>query len=224
MKALSFIIRVLVLLMFVSGLLHSQTITLRGSSAIELDLGFWNNVNAGQQLNLTGVKQEARASGFVGGLTYCYWMRENMAITVAGSLLSSEASSTVSVEGNTIINPVISVGQNSNALFSFLVGMRYFIPGPEPEDMIRPYLAIGVGSFMGFEAGNSLLAQSAHSESTFGGRVGVGLDAHLGQSVKLGVNAGYNAMSDFRSALGARTNFNGFDFSVGIAFLFGGRR
>jgi hypothetical protein len=217
MKALGFIIRALVLLMFMGSLLQSQTITLRGSSAIELDLGFWNNVNAVQQLNLTGVKQEAKASGFVGGLTYCYWMRENMAITVAGSLLSSEASSTVTT------NP-IGVSQNANALFSFLVGMRYFVPEPEPEDMLRPYLAIGVGSFMGFEASNSLLAQSAHSESTFGGRVGVGLDAHLGKSVKLGVNAGYNAMSDFRSAVGPRSNFNGFDFSVGIAFLFGGQR
>jgi len=199
------------------SLLQSQTFTLRGSSAIELDLGFWNNVNAGQQLNVTGVRQEAKASGFVGGLTYCYWMRENMAITVAGSLLSSEASSTI------ITNP-ITVRQNASALFSFLVGMRYFIPEPDPEDMLRPYLAISVGSFMGFEASNSLPAQSAHSESTFGGRAGIGLDAHLGTSVKLGVNAGYNAMSDFRSAVGARNNFNGYDFSVGIAFLFGGQR
>ncbi|MCX6133861.1 MAG: outer membrane beta-barrel protein [Ignavibacteriales bacterium] len=217
MKALRCFSYVSVLLFFASGLLLSQTITLRGSSAIELDFGFWNNVNAGQKLSLTGVKQEAKASGFVGGLTYCYWMRENLSITAAGSLLSSEASSAVSA------NP-ITVSQNTNALFSFLVGMRYFIPVPEPEDMIRPYVAIGAGSFIGFEASNSLLAQSARSESAFGGRVGVGLDAHLGKSVKLGANAGYNAMSDFRSAVGARNNFNGFDFSVGIALLFGGDR
>lgn len=217
MKALRLFSYVSVLLFFASGLLLSQTITLRGSSAIELDLGFWNNVDAGQKLSITGVKQEAKASGFVGGLTYCYWMRENVAITAAGSLLSSEASSTVST------NP-LTVSQNTNALFSFLIGMRYFVPVPEPEDMVRPYLAIGVGSFMGFEASNSLLGQSARSESTFGGRVGVGLDAHLGKSVKLGVNAGYNAMSDFRSSVGARNNFNGFDFSIGIAVLFGGNR
>lgn len=217
MKALGFVIRVSVLLMFMSSLLQSQSITLRGSSAIELDLGFWNNVNAGQQLNVIGVKQEAKASGFVGGLTYCYWMRENVAITVAGSLLSSEASSTV-------MTYPIAVNQSANALFSFLVGMRYFIPEPASEDVVRPYLAIGVGSFMGFETSNSLIAQSAHSESTFGGRAGIGLDAYLGKSVKLGVNAGYNAMSDFRSAIGARNNFNGFDLSVGIAFLFGGQR
>jgi hypothetical protein len=217
MKAPGVFTRVLIILMIMGNILQSQTITLRGSSAIELDLGFWNNMNAGQQLNLLGVKQEAKAGGFVGGLTYSYWMRENMAITVAGSLLSSEASSTVTV------NP-ISVRQSGNALFSFLVGMRYFIPEPSPEDMVRPYLAVGVGSFMGFESSNSLIAQSARSESTFGGRVGVGLDAHPGKSVKLGVNAGYNAMSDFRSAVGARSNFNGFDFAVGIAFLFGGQR
>ena len=217
MRATIVVIRILLLLMFATAILQSQTIALRGSSAIELDLGFWNNANAGQQINVVGVKQEAKANGFVGGLTYCYWMRENMAITVAGSLLSSEASST-------IITYPIAVRQNANALFSFLVGMRYFIPEPEPEDMVRPFLSIGVGSFMGFEANNTLLSQSAHSESTFGGRVGVGLDAYPGKSFKLGVNAGYNAMSDFRSAVGARNNFNGFDLSVGIAFLFGGQR
>jgi len=217
MKASGRTIGVLVLLMFMGTFLQSQTITLRGSSAVELDLGFWSNTNASQQISLFGVKQEAKTSGFVGGLTYCYWMRENMAITVAGSLLSSEASSTITT------NPIM-VGQHANSLFSFLVGMRYFVPEPDPEDMVRPYLALGIGSFTGHEASNSLLAQSAHSESTFGGRVGVGLDAHLGKSVKLGVNAGYNVMSDFRSVVGARNNFNGFDFSVGLAFLFGGRR
>ena len=217
MKALGFTINVLVLLMFMGSLLQSQTITLRGSSAIELDLGFWNNSNVNQQINLFGVKQEAKSTGFVGGLTYCYWMRENMAITAAGSILSTEASSTITT------NPIM-IGQHANSLFSFLIGMRYFIPAPDPEDLVRPYLALGVGSFTGHEASNSLLAQSAHSESTFGGRVGVGLDAHLGKSVKLGVNAGYNVMSDFHSTVGARNNFNGFDFSAGIAFLFGGHR
>ena len=217
MKALRLIITILALLIFISSFLQSQSLTLRGSSAIELDLGFWNNVNAGQHLNGVGVNQVAKTSGFVGGLTYCYWMRENMAITVAGSLLSSEASTTVTTYP-------IAVKQNASSLFSFLVGMRYFILEPTPEDMVRPYLAIGVGSFMGFEANNSLIAQSAHSESTFGGRAGVGLDAYLGKSVKLGANVGYNAMSDFPSAVGARDNFNGFEFSVGIAFLFGGQR
>lgn len=217
MKALQFSIRILILLIVLGSLLQSQTITLRGSSAIELDLGFWNNVYAGEQSDLVGSRSEAKVSGFVGGLTYCYWMRENIAITVAGSLHSSEVSTTIT-------DYSMTVEQHAIALFSLLVGMRYFIPEPDPEDMLRPYLAVAVGSFMGFEASSSLFRQSAQSESMFGGRAGIGLDGHLGKSVKFGVNAGYNVMSDFRSAIGARINFNGFDFSVGVALLFGGQR
>jgi hypothetical protein len=217
MKALQGVIQILTLLIVMSMPLVSQSITLRGSSAIELNIGFWNNFNAGQQISLQGVRQEARANGFLGGLTYSYWMRENMAITVAGSLLSSEANVSVTT------NP-ISVGQTANALFSILIGTRYYLPEPEPEDFVRPYASLAVGSFMGFEASNTIVAQSAHSESTFGGRIGVGIDAFLGSGIKVGASAGYNLMSDFRSAVGARNNYNGGDFSLGIGFLFGGKR
>ncbi|HTY37488.1 MAG TPA: hypothetical protein VMH23_10270 [Bacteroidota bacterium] len=215
MKALRLIVILLLLLVTAGSLLYPQTLTLRGSSALELNIGFWNNMNASQQLSFSGITQDAKAGGFVGGLTYCYWMREHVAITVAGALLSSQTSTAV------LASPAI-VKQNSSGLASFLFGIRYVVPEPAPEDLIRPYVAVGVGSFMGFESDNSLLLQSAHSESVVGGRLGVGLDAYPGSSVKLGVAAGYNTMASFRSAVGARSNFDGFDFSMSIAYIFGG--
>jgi hypothetical protein len=98
--------------------------------------------------------------------------------------------------------------------------MRYFLPQPEPEDRVRPYLSLGIGSYVGSEAENTLLSQSAHSESVIGGRAGVGLDAFLGSWFKLGATVGYNVMSDFKVPVGARNNFNGYDMSVGFGFVF----
>lgn len=195
-----------------TNIVFSQVAPLKGSSALELNLGLWNEIQAGQQISFAGIKQSAKASGFVGGLTYGYWMRENLEITIAASLLSSEASSTITFP--------VSVQQRSNSVVSFLFGMRYFVPQPEPEDNVRPYIAFGVGSFVGSEAENSILAQSAHTESVVGGRLGVGLDALLGSWFKLGVDMGYNIMADFKTPVGARNNFNGYDMSVGFGFVF----
>jgi len=212
MKVTRNIAIVLLALTATTNLAFSQMAPLKGSSTLELNLGLWNEIQAGQQISLAGIKQSAKASGFVGGLTYGYWMRENLEITIAASLLSSEASSTITFP--------LSVQQRSNSVVSFLVGMRYFVPQPEPEDRIRPYIAFGVGSYVGAEAENSVLAQSAHSESVVGGRLGVGLDALLGSWFKLGVNIGYNIMADFKTPVGARNNFNGYDMSVGFGFVF----
>ena len=194
-----------------TSVVFGQPGPLKGSSSFEVNLGLWNQIQAGQQISVSGIQQSAKTSGFVGGLNYSYWMREYLAVTVGASLLSSEASSTISITG---------IQQRTNSVVSLLIGMRYFLPQPENEDRIRPYVAFGIGSYMGSEAENKLLSQSAHSESVLGGRVGVGLDAFLGSWFKLGATVGYNIMGDFKTPVGARNNFNGYDmsFSFGVVF------
>jgi hypothetical protein len=203
-----------------TSLVLSQPGPLKGSSSFEVNVGFWNQIQAGQNLSVNGINQTAKTSGFVGGRTYCYWMRENFALTVAGSLLSAEATTDMyrfTIEGEPILN---STRQTANAVTSILIGMRYFLPQPEPEDRVRPFVAFGVGSYIGSEAENTLFSQSAHSESVIGGRVGCGLDALLGSWLKLNANVGYNLMADFKTPVGARNNFNGYDMSFGFGFVF----
>ena len=193
-----------------TGVVFGQPGPLRGSSSFEVNIGLWNEVQAGQQLAVSGIKQSAKASGFIGGVGYSYWMREYLAVTVGASLLSAEASSTISLS---------NIQQRANSVVSVLIGMRYFLPHPEPEDRVRPFAAVGIGSYIGSEAENSLFSQSAHSESVLGGRIGVGIDALLGSWFKLGANVGYNVMSDFKTPVGARNNFNGYDMSFGFGFV-----
>jgi hypothetical protein len=214
------VVCVSIVLAALTSVMFGQPGPLKGSSSFEVNIGLWNQVQVGQQLSLNNVNQSAKTSGFVGGLTYSYWMRENLAITLAGSLLSAEATSSVGlvgIESGSIFN---STRQTATAVFSVLIGMKYYLPQPELEDRVRPFLAFGVGSYVGSEASNSLLSQSAHSESVIGGRVGVGLDAFLGSWFKLGANVGYNVMGDFKTPVGARSNFNGYDMSFGFGFLF----
>jgi len=194
-----------------TSVVFSQPGPLKGSSSFEVNIGLWNEVQAGQQLSVSGVKQSAKAGGFVGGVNYSYWMREYLAVTVGASLLSAEASSTISLS---------NIQQRANSVVSVLIGMRYFLPHPEPEDRVRPFAAVGIGSYIGSEAENSLFSQSAHSESVLGGRIGVGIDALLGSWFKLSANVGYNIMSDFKTPVGARNNFNGYDMSFGFGFVF----
>ena len=198
-------------LVAMTSLVFSQPGPMKGSSSFEVNIGLWNQVQAGQQLSLSGIRQSAKTSGFVGGVNYSYWMREYLAVTVGASLLSSEASSTISLS---------NIQQRANSVVSVLIGMRYFLPQPEPEDRVRPFVAFGIGSYIGSEAESSLLSQSAHSESVIGGRLGVGLDALLGSWFKLSANVGYNIMADFKTPVGARINFNGYDMSFGFGFVF----
>jgi len=211
MNAYRIVVSVSLVLAAMASLVFGQPGPLKGSSSFEINIGLWNETQVGQQLSASGIKQSAKASGFIGGLGYSYWMREYLAITIDASMLSSEASSTISVS---------NIQQRANSVVSVLIGMRYYLPEPEPEDRVRPFVALGIGSYIGSEAENSLFLQSALSESVLGGRAGVGIEALLGSWFKLNANVGYNLMGDFKTPVGARSNFNGYDMSFGFGFVF----
>ena len=211
MNTIRTVVLVSMVLLSMTTSMFGQPGPLRGASSFEVNIGLWNEARAGQQLSVNGITQSAKASGFIGGLGYSYWMREYLAITLEGSMLSGESSSTISLS---------NIQQRANSVVSVLIGMRYYLPQPEPEDRVRSFVALGIGSFIGSEAENSLFSQSAHSESVIGGRLGVGLDALLARWFKLSANVGYNVMSDFKTPIGARNNFNGYNMSFGFGFVF----
>jgi hypothetical protein len=211
MNAYRTVVSVGLVLAALTSVVFGQPGPLRGASSFEVNIGLWNEAQVGQQLSVSGIKQSAKASGFVGGVGYSYWMREYLAVTFDVSMLSGEASSSITLS---------NIQQRASSVVSVLIGMRYFLPQPEPEDRVRPFVALGIGSYIGSEAENSLFIQSAHSESVPGGRVGVGLDALLGSWFKLNATVAYNLMADFKTPVGARNNFNGYDMSFGFGFVF----
>jgi outer membrane protein W len=189
----------------------AQDLSLKGRSAIELNLGLWGGSKASNTIAGPEIQSEAKTSGFAGGLGYSYWLRENLSLTVTVGLLTTQASSTINAFG---------VTQQASAVIPLLLGIRLYIPDPESDANVRPFLSAAVGTYFGSEAKNTTLSQQAHTETTFGGRLGAGIDFFLGNHFKLGANVGYHLMADFETAIGAKKNYNGTDFSLGAGYIF----
>ncbi|HXG37931.1 MAG TPA: outer membrane beta-barrel protein [Bacteroidota bacterium] len=211
MKILTRAFPTVLFLLATSQLIFAQDLTLRGRSGLELSFGFWGGSNASKTITSSGVQQEAVSSGFTGSMLYSYGMREHLAITLSIGFLGGKASSTMSPT---------EFHQQASTVVPVLVGVRYYIAEPTPDDMVRLFLAASVGSFVGLEATNAELRQEARSESTFGTHVGAGIDFFLSTHFKLLATAGYNLMSDFKTPVGARANYNGGYLSAGFGYVF----
>lgn len=206
---------VAVILFCVGSTASAQPRSMRGKSCVELHLGLWNEMRSANEVSLGGATSEAKSRGFLGGISYSYWMRERLAISLSAGILAAEATSS---------QPFLwTPEQRSSSVVHILVGMKYHLLEPEPDESVRPYVAAAIGPVIGSESENAVLSQAAHSENAVGLRLGAGIDFLVGSWLKFGVNAGYNVMSDFRTPIGARSNYNGPDFSLGIGFLFGGK-
>jgi outer membrane protein W len=198
-------------LIIIASVSTAQDLFLKGRSAIELNLGLWGGAKASNTVAVTGIQSEAKTGGFAGGLGYSYWLREHLAVTVTASLLRAQASTSVSIS---------NVTQQASAVIPLLLGIRYYVPEPDSSTSVRPFLSAAIGPYFGSEAKNTFLSQEARTETALGGHLGVGIDFFLGNHFKIGANVGYHLMADFETTVGARKNYNGADFTLGIAYIF----
>jgi outer membrane protein W len=203
-----------ILLFVVSALLslsaQSQDPAMKGRSGIELDCGLWTGPNASTAVGMEGIGVDVTSNAFVGGILFTHWVQEYLSITVSAGLLEGKASSTVSF---------LSVTQHVSSVVPVLLGVRYYVLGSTADGQVRPYLSAAVGPYIGSEVNNTILAQESHTETAFGGRVGGGIDFFFSDHFKLGANTGYHIMSDFSTSIGARKNYNGGDFSIGLGYM-----
>ena len=196
-----------------------QPNSLEGRSSIELNIGLWHESKAVNDVIISGTSSTAKSNGFLGGLAYSQWLDENLNVTVSVGLLSAEAESRAIVSFP--IAGFTRLTQRTSSVIPILVGVRYYLPQSEGSTSVRPFAALGIGPFLGFEAKNTVLVQESRSETAFGVRLGGGVDFLLSQSFKLGANIGYYLMTDYSTPVGARKNYNGPEFSLGFAFIFG---
>jgi hypothetical protein len=205
--------------LFLLALLTSGSIvlagsnTLKGRSTIDLSIGLWHESRVGNEISAAGIISTAKTSGFLGGLSYAYWVQEDLSIGISAGALAGEATSSVSTRG---------VSQRASAVVPVLLGLRYYVGESSVESSVRPFLSVGLGPFIGVEAKNEPFLQESHSETALGTRLGGGIDFLLGQSFKLGASVGYDLMTNFSTPIGARKNYNGPDFSLAVGFVFGG--
>lgn len=211
MRNLTCIVMLLVISAFLSSYAQSQDPVMKGRSGLELNLGLWSGAQASTSVGTSGVSVEVNSSAFVGGILFTHWVQEYLSVTMSAGLLAGKASSTVSF---------LSVSQQVSSVVPVQLGVRYYVFGSTAGGEVRPFLSGSVGLYVGSELTNTILAQEARTETTFGGRLGAGIDFLLGDHFKLGANTGYNMMSDFNAPVGGRNNYNGGDFSIGVGYIF----
>ncbi len=202
------------LIFFCGSATFAQGFYLKDRTALEIDFGMWGGSKVSNTIGIGGIQSTANTSAFVGSIVYSYGLRENMAVTLSAGVLTAGASANVGLPG---------VSQQSGVVVPILIGMRYFVPYPESESRVLPFLSLGIGTYLGFEQNSSVgltVVQESHSEGAFGGRLGAGIDFYVGDYFKFVVNAGYNLMADFSAPVTGRSNFNGGDFSLGIGYAF----
>jgi len=190
---------------------YSQDVALAGRSSIEMSLGFWGGASASSSTSIVGIRTHAGTDGFSGGLAYAYWLREGISLTLSGGLRSASASSTLNTLGET---------DQASAVIPILLGLRFYLPQPEPGDNIRPYVSLAVGPYFGAEASSTILQRQSHVETAIGARPGVGIDFFLGNHFKLGADVGYHVMENFNSEVGGRRSYNGGEFCFVLGFIF----
>ncbi len=104
-----------------------------------------------------------------------------------------------------------------------LFGVKYYLPKSTYGTSVRPFLKAAVGPFMGRQSKTLVflfVTADSRSETAFGGQLGGGVDFVLSRRFLLGVNLGYNLMSDFDQPIGGSDNYSGPEFSFGLSFLF----
>lgn len=200
---------VALLLLLLSTVVSAQDFALQGRSGLELRFGVWSAAKTSNVVTVKGIFQEAKTGAFVGGLHFTHWMKEDLAVTFSAGLLSGKVASTVTA-GN--------VSQHVSTVAPVLLGMQYYLGGATSE--VRPYLLAGAGPYVGNESRNTILVQEERTEVAFGGRFGAGVDFIITDHFKFGANAGYNLMMDYDVPIGARTNYNGADFQMGVGYIF----
>jgi outer membrane protein W len=205
------ILGIIVTIVLQSVAAFAQDYLLKGRSALEFNMGFWGGSNTSNTITSNGIRSEAKTNGFLGGIQYSHWIQEQISATLSAGFLAGEASSTISLSG---------VNQHSSIIVPVLIGVNYYFFNPDQEDAVRPFVSAAIGPYIGSETENTVLSQNAHSETAFGARFGAGIDFLLGDHFKLGADAGYNVMTDFKNTVGAKTNYNGVDVLIGIGYIF----
>lgn len=188
---------------------------LNGRHNIQLRVGFLSSVGVKNEVSPSGVVNSVESDGFMGSVSYNYWIRQNVAVNASAGVLSSKVSN--SVIGSEAINEVSSV-------VPVLFGFKYQPFKLTDDDVLRPYIIASFGPFIGSSVKNQAgrnTENSIFTEMALGSHLGVAVDWSISRLFVLGVGAGYYLVSDFDENIGGETNYSSPDFSLSIGIVLG---
>jgi hypothetical protein len=190
--------------------------TLMSSHSIELGIGFLGGIDSESSVSSAGVSTNTGANGFLGSVGYLYGLDRNAQLSASAGVLSLETSTTTSAAG---------AMTNSGTVAHLLFGGRYSLPALDEREIVRAYIGVAFGPYVGsasrVQAG-TITATESITETTFGSRVAVGLNARTGRHFSIGLGVGYHFVGDFERVIGGKRNYSGPEAGLRIAFMFGG--
>ncbi|UCG61737.1 MAG: porin family protein [Candidatus Zixiibacteriota bacterium] len=203
----------MVMLIFVAA---TSAQSLENRHQIGLRLGMWNMVtDVRTSVNTDGVSTSVGSNGFIGGVGYNYWLKENVALDISVGGMMTDVDTDIDFTG--VSTSTATIGQ-------LLFGVKYYLPVSTSATSVRPYAMLGVGPYIGEQTetkiGTTVAVESA-SEYALGGKLAAGVDFPLSRHFMVGVAAGYNFMNDFDQPIGGSDNYSGPEFLIGFGYLFG---
>ena len=192
---------------------NSPFLSLTGKNCLAVNIGLLNNTAA--VVNTTGAGASA-STGFLGSFLYNHWVTDDWAIELNAGIVGAKAQSGVNSLG---------VEQSSAAVVPFLAGFRYYPMGFAMGNTVKPYIVVLVGAFNGYSSSNKVvfgsnIGSESKSQSVFGSKFGVGIDAFINSWMRVGLNTGFNLVSDFDEPVGQRKNYSGVEFSMSFGVVF----
>ena len=189
---------------------------LKNRSQIGLRIGAFMDTGGSAASSAPVVVSTAGTGDLLAGVFYGRWLEENFAITFSVSALDAGVRNTLGTSG---------VSNSVNSVVFLMLGMKYYLPKSTYKTAYRPYLAAGVGpvfwSGVLNEAGFSGIVHLTETMAAFGSHFGGGVDIELSRHLMIGANLGYNLLSDFSGIKVGKNNYSGFEFGIGLSFLWG---
>ncbi len=197
--------------------LHLAAQSLAGRHLLELRVGAWNQLTESRtEVGASGVSTSVDASGFIGGITYGQWLREDLSWRIGIGAMAASVDSDVGASGVTTEVAIVS---------PLLVGLRYYLSGSAPSSSARPFVGGSIGAFIGSQANTTtgtIVAVEERTESAVGFEGSAGVDILMGSHFLLSVVLAYDGMTDFDRPIGGSVNYSGPQFRLGFGWVFGG--
>ncbi len=187
-----------------------------GKNSIDLHFGLFDN--SGQSaitISSTSVTTNS-TNGFIGSLSYQYWIKEYLSARLSLGALLIETKTTTGI---------INVSTETATLMPILIGVNFYPLQISRENNVLPYVSLAAGPYIGTYTKNEvaitrIVANETVVESTFGLRIGGGVDFLIGSIFKMGLGVAYHSVSDFKEPIGGDTNYDGTEYLITIGFVF----
>jgi outer membrane protein W len=200
------------------GLMLSSTVqagALEKRSRIELRAGLTGLKSEKASALTTDVQVVSGKGGFLGGLAYSYWIRENVALSLSASYLKAESKT------QTDLGAIYS---HNVTIVPTVLSLRFYLHESDLKSAFRPFAEVGLGAFVASvneASSGEEIVQESLTQTSYGGYVGGGLDFQINHYLMLGTRAGYHLISDFSDPMGGRKNYSGPEMNFGVSLLFG---